>query len=126
MFDHIDFAVTDFDKSRAFYTAVLSPLGIESFMEIDREDGRKGVGFGSDDGPQLWTGGGPAVEGRLHIAFAAGSHAAVDAFHQAALEAGGTSYGAPGLRSQYAENHYAAFVSDPDGNVIEAVCRGSA
>jgi catechol 2,3-dioxygenase-like lactoylglutathione lyase family enzyme len=126
MFDHVDFAVTDLDRSLAFYTSVLSPLGIEPFMEMDREDARKGVGFGSHDGPQLWIGGGPAVEGRLHIAFAAGSRAAVDAFHKAALEAGGTSHGTPGLRPQYAENYYAAFVIDPDGHVVEAVCRRSA
>ena len=123
MFDHIDFAVADLDRSRTFYTAVLGALGIPRFTEICREDGRKGTGFGWQDGPQLWIGGGPPVGGRLHIAFAAGSRASVDAFYRAALEAGGTSRGAPGLRPHYAEHYYAAFVTDPDGHVVEAVCR---
>jgi catechol 2,3-dioxygenase-like lactoylglutathione lyase family enzyme len=71
VFDHIDFAVTDLDKSREFYTSALAMLGIQPFIEIDRDDGRKGVGFGSLCGPQFWIGGGPAVGGRLHVAFAA-------------------------------------------------------
>jgi catechol 2,3-dioxygenase-like lactoylglutathione lyase family enzyme len=125
VFDHIDFAVADLDRSREFYTSALAPLDIDPFLEIDRDDGRKGTGFGSHDGPQLFIGGGPVVGGRLHIAFAAASRSAVDDFYRAALEAGGKSHGAPGLRPRYGEHYYAAFVTDPDGHVVEAVCRGS-
>jgi catechol 2,3-dioxygenase-like lactoylglutathione lyase family enzyme len=121
--DHIDFAVTNLDRSRAYYTSVLSVLGIEPFMEIDREDGHKGIGFGSHNGPQFWIGGGRAVGGRLHIAFAASSRSEVDDFYRTALEAGGTSRGAPGARPNYGKDYYAAFVTDPDGHVLEAVCR---
>jgi catechol 2,3-dioxygenase-like lactoylglutathione lyase family enzyme len=123
VFDHIDFAVTDLRKSRVFYTSALAMLGIEPFMEIDRDDGRKGVGFGSLGGPQFWIGGGPAVWGRLHVAFAASARSEVDDFYRAALEAGGTSCGAPGSRPKYGVRYYAAFVTDPDGHVVEAVCR---
>jgi catechol 2,3-dioxygenase-like lactoylglutathione lyase family enzyme len=123
MIDHIDFAVTDLAMSREFYTSVLAALGISPFVGIDRNDGRKGVGFGSHDGPQFWIGGGAAIDGRLHVAFAAKSRAEVDGFHAAALEAGGTSRGSPGVRPRYGEHYYAAFVTDPDGHVLEAVCR---
>ena len=123
MLDHIDFAVTDLARSRAFYAKILAVLGIHPFLDIQREDGREGTGFGSPDGPQFWIGGGKPVAGRLHVAFQAASRDAVDAFHAAALGMGGASHGAPGLRPQYGEPYYAAFVLDPDGHVVEAVCR---
>ena len=123
MLDHIDFSVTDFERSRAFYVLALAPLGINSVFEIKRDDGREGTGFGCGASPQFWIGRGPVVSGRLHVAFEAESRASVDAFYESALEAGGTSNGAPGLRAQYGEDYYAAFVSDPDGHNIEAVCR---
>ncbi len=123
MFDHIDFAVTDLARSRDFYTRVLATLGIHPFLEIQREDGRHGIGFGSADGPQFWIGGGAALTGRLHIAFQAASRESVDAFHGAALSSGGASHGAPGLRPRYVNPYYAAFVLDPDAHVVEAVCR---
>ena len=123
MLDHIDFSVTDFERSRAFYVLALAPLGINPVFEIKRDDGREGTGFGLGSSPQFWIGRGPAVSGRLHVAFEAKSRASVDAFYNAALEAGGTSNGAPGLRAHYGEDYYAAFVSDPDGHYIEAVCR---
>ncbi|NOT86567.1 MAG: VOC family protein [Lysobacter sp.] len=123
MFDHIDFAVTDFPRSRDFYTNVLAVLGFSPFMEIQREDGREGTGFGSLHGPQFWIGGGQPVTGRLHVAFQAASRDTVDAFYATALSMGGVSHGSPGLRPQYGEPYYAAFVLDPDGHVIEAVCR---
>jgi catechol 2,3-dioxygenase-like lactoylglutathione lyase family enzyme len=123
VFDHVDFAVSDLDRSRRFYTATLAPLGIGPFEDIKRDDGREGTGYGSAGGPQFWIGGGEPVSGRMHIAFAAKSTAAVDAFYEAALRAGGTSKGAPGLRPHYADNYYAAFVIDPDGHTVEAVCR---
>ncbi len=123
MIDHIDIAVTDLERSRALYLPALAPLGINPFIEIKRDDGREGTGFGSLAGPQFWIGKGPSIMGRLHIAFAAESRSVVDAFYRAALQAGGTCKGAPGLRPRYGEHYCAAFVLDPDGHTIEAVCR---
>ncbi len=123
MIDHIDFAVADFRISREFYRRALAPLGIEPVIDIDRSDGRKGTGFGRDSSPRFWIGGGPAAVGRIHIAFEAESRADVDKFYAVAIEAGGTPKGEPGLRPQYGDNYYAAFVLDPDGHTIEAVCR---
>lgn len=123
MIDHIDCAVSDFAKSRAFYVETLAPLGVEPVLDIDRDDGRYGTGFGAESVPRFFIGGGSPVDGRLHIAFAAKSRAAVDEFYRAAINAGGTSKGPPGLRPRYAENYYAAYVYDPDGRTIEAVCR---
>jgi catechol 2,3-dioxygenase-like lactoylglutathione lyase family enzyme len=123
MLDHIDFAVQDLARSRAFYVAALAPLGIQPLVETDRKDGRKGTGFGAGGVAQFYIGGGRPVSGRLHVAFTAPSRAAVNAFHEAALAAGGRDNGKPGLRPHYDANYYAAFVLDPDGHVIEAVCR---
>lgn len=123
MIDHVDFAVTDLASSRAFYTCALAPLGIRPLVEIRRDDGREGTGFGQRDVAQFWIGKGAATRGRLHIAFRAETRTAVDAFHVAALAAGATDNGVPGLRRGYGENYYAAFVRDPDGHIIEAVCR---
>ena len=121
--DHVDFAVKDLAVSRAFYVAALAPLGIEPLIEIDREDGRRGTGFGHGEFAEFYIGGGRAVKGRMHVAFAAQSRVAVDAFHRAALAAGGIDRGPPGLRPHYHEHYYAAYVIDPDGHVVEAVCR---
>jgi len=123
MLDHIDFAVRDLARSRAFYLAALAPLGVRPVTDIDREDGRQGTGFGAGDTAQFYIGGGTPVAGRLHVAFAAPSRAAVDAFHRSALAAGGTDNGKPGPRPRYDANYYAAYVIDPDGHVVEAVCR---
>ena len=125
MFDHIDFAVIDLEVSRKFYRTILATLGIEPFMDISTDEGREGTGYGSLTGEQFWIGKGEAVEGRMHIAFAASSRSAVDAFYEAALDAGGKSKGEPGIRPVYGEHYYAAFVFDPDGHTIEAVCRDS-
>lgn len=125
MLDHIDFAVAEFERSREFYVRALAPLGINSILDIKRHDGREGTGFGRNSLPQFWIGGGSAVSGRLHFAFTAESRTDVDAFYEAALLAGGKSKGEPGLRPRYGENYYAAFVYDPDGHTIEAVCRQS-
>ena len=124
MLDHIDFAVADLARSRAFYEGALAPLGMSPVVEIDRKngDGHQGVGFGLADRPVFWIGGGRAPSGRLHVAFAAQSRAVVDAFHKAAIAAGGIDNGAPGLRLRYHADYYAAFVLDPDGHNIEAVC----
>ena len=123
MFDHVDFAVADFSRSRAFYVQALGALGISPVIDIKRDDGREGTGFGTTEMPRFWIGKGAAASGRLHLAFEASSRGAVNAFHRAALDAGGQDHGPPGLRTQYGESYYAAFVLDPDGHVIEAVCR---
>jgi catechol 2,3-dioxygenase-like lactoylglutathione lyase family enzyme len=123
MIDHVDFAVRDLARSRAFYVAALAPLGIAPLIETDREEGRKGTGFGRGGLAQFYIGGGLSVSGRLHVAFDARTRAEVDAFHAAAIAAGGTSHGAPGLRAHYDPHYYAAYVVDPDGHVVEAVCR---
>ena len=123
MIHHIDFAVADFTRSRAFYVRALEPLGITAVMDIKREDGRKLTGFGTAPDPEFWIRTGRLPSVRLHVAFQANSRAAVNAFHAAALAAGGTDNGSPGLRPRYAKHYYAAFVLDPDGHNIEAVCR---
>ncbi len=117
MFDHLGFAVGDFAKSKAFYEKALVALGIGVVMQGDDF-----VGFGRDGRPQFWVGIGDAPTTRLHLAFAAKNRAAVQAFYQAALAAGGKDNGAPGLRPDYHPNYYGAFVIDPNGHNIEAVC----
>ena len=125
MIDHVGFAVTDPARSRAFYLAALAPLGITLLMEVGpdlTEAGGTAVGFGCDGKPFFWIGDNERVGVGTHIAFAVDSRAAVEAFHAAALAAGGTDHGAPGLRPHYHADYYAAFVLDPDGLNIEAVC----
>jgi catechol 2,3-dioxygenase-like lactoylglutathione lyase family enzyme len=123
MLDHIGVEVSDFARSRAFYEAALEPLGIGLLMEFEGV----GAGFGkqTEDGPKpfFWIGerGRPPVSG-AHVAFGVRSTEQVDAFHAAALTAGGTDNGAPGPRPVYHPGYYGAFVLDPDGNNIEAVC----
>jgi catechol 2,3-dioxygenase-like lactoylglutathione lyase family enzyme len=125
MFDHIGFGVTDFARSRAFYARALAPLGIAVVREVAAEEtgGSAHAAFGVGGRPFFWIGAGRPLTGRLHVAFAASDRAAVDAFHRAALDAGGIDNGAPGLRSHYHPNYYGAFVLDPDGHNVEAVCR---
>jgi catechol 2,3-dioxygenase-like lactoylglutathione lyase family enzyme len=117
MFNHITLKVSDFKKSLAFYRAVLGPLGFE---EQSLDEAGKSVGFGPKGKPQLWL-----AEGKprstAHVAFDARNRDAVKRFYGQALEAGGKDNGPPGVRTDYAENYYAAFVLDPDGNNIEAV-----
>jgi catechol 2,3-dioxygenase-like lactoylglutathione lyase family enzyme len=125
MLDHIGFTTTDVARSRAFYEAALLPLGIACVMEVtpDRTgDGTAHVGFGAGGKPFFWIGTGPRHTPGIHVAFAAADRAAVDAFYRSALVAGGKDNGAPGLRPHYHPNYYAAFVLDPDGHNIEAVC----
>jgi catechol 2,3-dioxygenase-like lactoylglutathione lyase family enzyme len=119
MLDHVGFSVSDYDRSKAFYEKALAPLGLTLLVEPVPEVG----GFGEDQKPFFWIGTrDPASRSELHVAFTAGDRAAVDAFHAAALEAGGTDNGAPGVREIYHPNYYGAYVRDPDGNNIEAVC----
>lgn len=115
--DHIGFAVSDHDRSKQFYTAALAPLGIELVMEVEGWSG-----FGANDKPELWFGLGEAPKSRLHIAFTAAHREQVRQFYQAALAAGGRDNGPPGIREIYHPNYYGAFVFDPDGHNIEAVC----
>jgi catechol 2,3-dioxygenase-like lactoylglutathione lyase family enzyme len=120
MLDHIGFSVADFPRSRAFYAAALAPLGMGVHSEAEAW-----VMFGGAGAPQLWIGRADiagAPPGHIHFAFVAPDRAAVDAFHAAAIAAGGRDNGGPGLRPQYHANYYAAFVIDPDGHNIEAVC----
>ena len=124
MLDHVGFAVTDLEKARNFYQKALSPLGIMLIYDITAEqtDGEAYLGFGEDQKPYFWVGTGDRFGGRLHVAFLAENRAVVDKFYKAALASGGKDNGAPGLRPHYHKNYYGAFVLDPDGNNIEAVC----
>jgi catechol 2,3-dioxygenase-like lactoylglutathione lyase family enzyme len=118
MLAHVGIEVSDYARSRAFYEAALEPLGIGVVMEFEGV----GAGFG-EEAPFFWLGdrGRPATSG-VHAAFGARTTEQVDAFHAAALAAGGTDNGAPGPRPIYHPGYYGAFVLDPDGNNIEAVC----
>ncbi len=123
--DHVGLTVGDFARAKSFYSAALQPLGISLVMELDRAatGGYEGAGFGKGK-PDFWISGG-AASSPIHVAFAANSRADVDAFYKAAIAAGGTDNGAPGLRPHYHKDYYGAFVLDPDGNNVEAVCHRS-
>jgi catechol 2,3-dioxygenase-like lactoylglutathione lyase family enzyme len=118
--DHVGFAVADYRRSKAFYEHALAPLGLTLLMEFSGA----AAGFGREDGTRpsffIEAHGEPA-RGRLHFAFGAETRAQVDAFHAAALAAGGIDNGAPGVR-WYHPDYYGAYVLDPDGNNVEAVC----
>ncbi len=119
MFDHVKFGVRDFAVSRAFYLKALEPLGVTvatdwppSGIELSQPGGKSSLClYQTEETPA-----------HLHIAFIAASRQEVDAFYQAALKAGARDNGAPGIRPQYSGQYYAAFVLDPDGHNIEAVC----
>ena len=118
MFDHVGLGVSDYELSKRFYTAALAPLGVALLMEPSA----KSAGFGKD-GPSFWIQQHPrGVPGGLHLAFTAKDRAVVDAFHSAGLGAGGVDNGAPGVREIYHPHYYGAYILDPDGNTIEAVC----
>ena len=125
MIDHIGIRVSDYPKSKAFYSIVLKTLGHTLIMEVSPEMAGKAdyhAGFGSHGKPSFWISsiGRPAVD--LHIAFTAKNRAEVDAFYHAAMQAGALDNGAPGLRPMYHPNYYGAFAIDFDGMNIEAVC----
>ncbi len=127
MIDHIGFPVSDYDRAKAFYIAALAPLGYCLIMEVGQhENDAMAAGFGAGGKPDFWIGGEGALDKPLHVAFAAADRATVDAFYKAALAAGGSDNGAPGVRPHYHENYYGAFVRDPDGHNIEAVCHAPA
>jgi catechol 2,3-dioxygenase-like lactoylglutathione lyase family enzyme len=121
MLDHVGFAVADYQRSKGFYEQALAPLGYTLLMEFSGA----AAGFGKPDAKRpaffIEAHGEPA-RGRLHIALSAETRAQVDAFHEAALEAGGIDNGAPGVRAVYHPDYYGGYVLDPDGNNIEAVC----
>ena len=114
--DHLAVGVADVAAARAFYVAALAPLGIEPILEYPG-----GVGFGRDGMPQFFVKEG-RYGGPVHVAFTAQDTATVDAFHRAALAAGATDNGAPGMRTEYHERYYGGFVLDADGHNVEAVC----
>ena len=129
MIDHVGIPVSDIARSTEFYLNALEPLGISIVMEVSAEQTGHGaaVGFGANFKPFFWIGGaGGLGVGHVHVAFAAPSRAAVDAFYRAAITAGGKDNGKPGLRPHYHENYYGAFVLDFDGHNIEAVCHAPA
>ncbi|MGV3491481.1 MAG: VOC family protein [Devosia sp.] len=119
--DHVAISTADYPISLAFYEAALAPLGIKTHMKFEGDEGNI-AGLGSEH-PFLWIGdGGKLTGGRMHIALRADTRAQVDAFYAAAMAAGGKDNGPPGLRPHYSATYYAAFVFDPDGHNIEAVC----
>lgn len=124
MIDHIGIGAGDFARSRRFYEAALAPLGVSVVMEVTPEQsgGYHGLGMGRDGKPFFWVGNGGQRGAGMHVAFSAASRAEVDGFYAAAMAAGGTDNGPPGLRVHYHPNYYAAFVLDPDGINVEAVC----
>ena len=116
MFDHLGFSVADLQKSKRFYLAALAPLGQGLVAE-----GNGWAMIGNESG-RLWIGSHGLATSPFHIAIAANTRAQVRAFYNAAMSAGGRDNGAPGIRADYAPNYYAAFVLDPDGHNLEAVC----
>jgi catechol 2,3-dioxygenase-like lactoylglutathione lyase family enzyme len=128
MLDHIAYDVRDFQRSKAFYRAALAPLGYQITKEIPQAPAAgfgivQGQGKSTDPAGEFWIVQGTPTPS-VHVAFNAATRAAVDAFYEAAIAAGGHDNGPPGLRPQYHASYYGAFVRDPDGYNIEAVCHG--
>lgn len=121
MIDHTGFAVTDLARSIEFYNKALAPLGMGLIMKIQE----LAAGFGENGKPEFWLEGGKPPTDKIHIAFRAKGRAEVKAFYEAALAAGGTDNGPPGVRPDYHPDYYGAFVRDPDGHNIEAVCHAA-
>jgi len=128
MIDHTGVSVSDYQRSKAFYTQALQAIGYSLLAEFPAAvTGSVDVaGFGEAPKPDFWIHAGTPNRPALHVAFRVASRAMVDAFHQAALAAGGQDNGAPGLRPHYHAHYYGAFVLDPDGHNIEAVCHAPA
>lgn len=123
MIDHVTFGVRHFERSTAFYDQAFAPLGVKRLFTVPPEHsgGVKSTGYG-DTRPWFWIAEEDATHGKLHICLTAKDRKTVDAFHAAGLAAGGTDNGAPGLRPHYHASYYGAFILDPDGHNIEAVC----
>ena len=124
MIDHTGIIVSDFEKSKKFYTEALNPIGYRLLLEFPSSvTGSTNVaGFGEPPKTDFWVAQGTPNDPRIHVAFRVGKRSLIDAFHQAALTAGGRDNGAPGPRPQYHPNYYGAFVLDPDDHNIEVVC----
>ena len=122
MIDHLGLDVSDLDRSRRFYEAALAPLGFAVMFEATHDAGGRIVMFGRNGAPEFVIAEDKAPGAGTHVAFRADTRQQVDAFHAAALAHGGTDEGAPGLRPQYGPHFYAAYVRDPDGNKLNAVC----
>ncbi len=124
MIDHTGVIVSDFQKSKAFYQAALSAIGYEMLMELSAAvTGHTDVaGFGEPPKPDFWISRGTPNTPPIHVAFRVPDRKRVDRFYRAAIAAGGRDNGAPGLRPHYHPDYYGAFVLDPDGHNIEAVC----
>src|SRR5262245_45581278 len=122
--DHTSLSVADFARAKAFYVAALKPLGITVLMEFPKAvTGNVDVaGLGSNGKPFFWLAAAGKTTPRIHIAFVADTRAEVDAFYKAAIAAGGTDNGPPGIRAMYHPTYYGAFVLDADGHNVEAVC----
>jgi catechol 2,3-dioxygenase-like lactoylglutathione lyase family enzyme len=128
MLDHVGIAVSDIERSRAFYDQALSPIGITLLWVIgpeQTESGGAALGYGSGGKPYFWIGDNERVGEGTHVAFRVRTRQEVNAFHAAALAAGGRDNGAPGLRPHYHPDYYGAFVYDPDGINVEAVCHSA-
>jgi catechol 2,3-dioxygenase-like lactoylglutathione lyase family enzyme len=126
MLDHAGFPVSDYKRSKAFYEKALAPLGYVLVMEVQQDENDAPAAGGAGGKPAFWIGGEGGLNKPIHFAVAAKDRADVDAFYKAAIAAGGKDNGAPGLREHYHPNYYAAFVLDPDGHNIEAVCHSPA
>ena len=127
MIDHVGVSVSDPVKSRRFYEGALAPLGYAQVMEVPVEHtgGRVVVGYGVPPKPDFWIASGAPHQPPVHLAFRADNREQVDAFYKAALAAGGRDNGPPGPRPHYHAGYYGAFVLDPDGHNIEAVCHSA-
>ncbi len=127
MIAHIGLIVSDIERSKKFYTAALAPIGYQMIREygVTPTLPAASAGFGEPPRADFWIYQGDPGKATTHVAFQVNRRALVDAFYQAALAAGGKDNGKPGLRPQYSANYYGAFVLDPDGCNIEAVCRES-
>ena len=121
MLDHVTIGVRDIVRSQMFYDAALKPLGIERLYA----EGEIFAGYGIGSKAFFWIGQRDGLQTGTHVAFAAQERDVIDQFHQAALAAGGVDNGAPGLRPHYHSSYYGAFILDPDGHNIEAVCHFS-
>jgi catechol 2,3-dioxygenase-like lactoylglutathione lyase family enzyme len=118
--DHIGLGYADYDRAKSFFSQALAPLGIGLVMEVG-EGGHRACGFGRGK-PDFWIAAGARTSPRIHVAFVAEDRAAVRAFYEAALKAGAIDNGPPGIRAHYHPDYYGAFVLDPEGQNIEAVC----
>jgi len=124
MIDHLGLSVSDYEAAKAFYGKALAPLDYSLIMEVTEEQTghTAAAGFGAGGKPDFWIDGKGAMNKPVHVAILAKDRATVDAFYKAAMAAGGRDNGAPGVRPHYHANYYGAFVINPDGHNIEAVC----